>query len=140
MIDIVVGPNLVSFGTFALSWHGFFSFIAVASAVFLVGRWSLMSGMDQDDMYSLAIWVILGGILGARAVHVIDTWSSYSGNPGQIIAIWSGGIGIWGGRAGRARWRAAVCLEARASHRSDRRHNRPPRRSSLRRSGVLATL
>ena len=96
MIDIVVGPNLVSFGTFALSWHGFFSFIAVASAVFLVGRWSLMSGMDQDDMYSLAIWVILGGILGARAVHVIDTWSSYSGNPGQIIAIWSGGIGIWG--------------------------------------------
>ena len=100
MIDIVVGPNLVSLGSFVMSWHGFFSFIAVASAVYLVGRWSLMSGIDQDDMYSLAIWAILGGILGARAVHVIDSWSFYSGNPGQIIAIWTGGIGIWGGILG----------------------------------------
>ena len=69
MIDIVVGPNLVSLGSFVMSWHGFFSFIAVASAVYLVGRWSLISGIDQDDMYSLAIWAILGGILGARAVQ-----------------------------------------------------------------------
>ena len=100
MIDIVVGPNLVSFGTFVMSWHGFFSFIAVASAVYLVGRWASMSGIDQDDMYSLAIWAILGGILGARAVHVIDSWSSYSGDPIRIFAIWSGGIGIWGGVLG----------------------------------------
>ena len=100
MIDIVVGPNLLSSGTFVMSWHGFFSFIAVASAVYLVGRWAPMSGIDQDDMYSLAIWAILGGILGARAVHVIDTWSSYSGDPIRIFAIWSGGIGIWGGVLG----------------------------------------
>ena len=97
MIDIVIGPNLVSLGTFLLSWHGFFSFVAVASAVFLVGRWAPMKGIDPDDIYSIAIWGIIGGILGARFVHVIDNWGFYSGNPGQIIAIWSGGIGLWGG-------------------------------------------
>ena len=103
MIDIVVGPNLVSFWTFVISWHGFFSFVAVASAVYLVGRWSLMSGIDPDDMYTLAIWAILGGIIGARAVHVIDNWSvgaNSAARPGPIIAIWSGGIGIWGGVLG----------------------------------------
>ena len=100
MIDIVIGPNLVSLGTFLLSWHGFFSFVAVASAVFLVGRWAPMKGIDPDDIYSIAIWGIIGGILGARFVHVIDNWGFYTGNPGQIIAIWSGGIGLWGGLLG----------------------------------------
>ena len=100
MIDIVIGPNLVSLGTFLLSWHGFFSFVAVASAVFLVGRWAPMKGIDPDDIYSIAIWGIIGGILGARFVHVIDNWGFYWGNPGQIIAIWSGGIGLWGGLLG----------------------------------------
>ncbi len=102
MIDIVVGPNLVHFGTFVMSWHGFFSFVAVSSSVYLVARWAPMSGIDPDDIYSLAIWCILGGIIGARAVHVIDHWGDpYTlSDPGRIIAIWSGGIGVWGGILG----------------------------------------
>ncbi len=100
MVEIVVGPNLASFSAFVLSWHGFFSFIAVATAVFLVGRWAPARGIHPDDIYSIAIWAILGGILGARAVHVIDHWDFYQNSPGQILAIWSGGIGIWGGILG----------------------------------------
>ena len=96
MIDIPIGPNLVSFGTFILSWHGFFSFIAVATAVFLVGRWAPMRGIDPDDIYSIALWAILGGIVGARVVHVVDNWAFYQENLGQVIAIWNGGIGLWG--------------------------------------------
>ena len=100
MIEIDVGPNLVTFGTFILSWHGFFSFIAVASAVFLVGRWAPARGIDPDDIYSVAIWAIIGGVIGARIVHVIDQWSFYQGNLIQIAYIWSGGIALWGGLLG----------------------------------------
>ena len=83
-----------------LSWHGFFSFIAVASGVYLVGRWAPMRGVDPDTIYSIAIWTIIGGVVGARLVHVVDQWDFYQGSPGQIIAIWSGGIGLWGGILG----------------------------------------
>ena len=100
MVEIEVGPNLAAFSAFVLSWHGFFSFIAVATAVFLVGRWAPLRGIHPDDIYSIAIWAIIGGIVGARVVHVIDHWSFYQNTPGQIIAIWSGGIGIWGGILG----------------------------------------
>ena len=100
MVEIEVGPNLTAFSALVLSWHGFFSFIAVATAVFLVGRWAPMRGIHPDDIYSVAIWAIIGGIVGARIVHIVDNWSFYQNTPGQIIAIWSGGIGIWGGILG----------------------------------------
>ena len=96
MVEIEIGSNLLSAGSFVLSWHGFFSFIAVSTAVYLVGRWAPMKGIDPDTIYSIALWAIIGGIVGARLVHVVDRWDIYQHNPGEIIAIWSGGIGLWG--------------------------------------------
>ena len=66
MIEINIDPNLISTGGFLLSWHGFFSFIAVATAVLLVARWAKREGIVSDVVYSTAIWAILGGIVGAR--------------------------------------------------------------------------
>ena len=100
MVEIEIGPSLVTAGSFILSWHGFFSFIAVGSAVYLVARWAPMRGVSADDIYSIAIWAIIGGVVGARLVHVVDNWDLYQHNAGQIIAIWSGGIGVWGGLLG----------------------------------------
>ena len=68
MIEIEASPFLFQFGTFALSWHGLFSFIGVAAAVFLVGRWAILRNIDPDDIYSIAVWGIVGGIIGARLV------------------------------------------------------------------------
>jgi phosphatidylglycerol:prolipoprotein diacylglycerol transferase len=96
MIEIGMGPNIIDAGSFVLSWHGLLSVIAVAMAVYLVGRWAPRHGISADDVYSTAIWAIIGGILGARLVHVVDEWSFYAANPTQIFAIWSGGIAIWG--------------------------------------------
>ena len=60
-----------------------------------------MKGISSDDIYSIAIWAIIGGVLGARLVHVIDNWSEvYVQRPSQILAIWSGGIAVWGGILG----------------------------------------
>lgn len=100
MIEIGVAPNLAAPGAFVLSWHGIFSFIAVATAVFLVGRWAPSRGIDPDDMYSIAIFCIIGGVVGARLVHVVDNASFYWSNPTSVIAIWRGGIAIWGGVLG----------------------------------------
>ena len=100
MIEIDMGPFLISSGSFLLSWHGFFSFVAVATAVYLVGRWAPMKGIDPDDIYSIAIWAIIGGIIGARFVHVIDNWGYYQYNLLQVLFVWSGGVGVWGGILG----------------------------------------
>ena len=54
----------------------------------------------MDRLYSLSLWGIPGGIIGARLVHVIDYWSYYSANLGAILAFWEGGLAIWGGILG----------------------------------------
>ena len=113
MIEIDIAPNLVNFGNFLVSWHGFFSFIAVAAAVYLVGRWAPLKGIDPDAVYSIAIFAIIGGIIGARVVHVVDHWGHYQDNPADIIAIWEGGIGLWGGILGGFLSGAAYALIAK---------------------------
>ena len=96
MVEIDIAPNLFS-GSFVVSWHGFFTFIAVVTAVVLVARWAPLRGIDPDDILSIAIWAIVGGVVGARVVHVIDNWTDlYQDNPVQVLYIWNGGIGIWG--------------------------------------------
>ena len=103
MIEIDINPTIFSvrfITTWVVSWHGFFSFVAVATAVVLVARWAPLKGIDPDDIYTLAIWVVLGGIIGARVVHVADNWSEiYRHDPIRVLNI-GVGVAIWGGVLG----------------------------------------
>ena len=104
MIEIDISPFLFStdfVSTLSLSWHGLFSFVAVATAVVLVARWAPLKQIDPDAVLSIAVWAIIGGVIGARVVHVVDHWGAvYSQNPMQVLEIWTGGIGVWGGVLG----------------------------------------
>ena len=96
MFHIGMDPNIFQAGQFVLTWHGFFSFVAVVISVVLCARWSRSVGLEPDMVYATAIWAIIGGILGARVFHVIDRWDIYSTNPAEVLAIWSGGIALFG--------------------------------------------
>ena len=99
-IGIGINPNLVNSGGFILSWHGVFTFIAVAVAVFLVVRWGTREGMVADVLYSASMWAIIGGVIGARVLHVIDFWDIYQSDFVRIFRVWEGGIAIFGAISG----------------------------------------
>jgi len=101
VINIGISPNILDFGSVLLSWHGFFTFVAVAVSVFLVHRWGTRAGMLGDPILSVAVWAIIGGIVGARVVHVIDFWGEfYEPDPIKIFYVWRGGIAIYGAIVG----------------------------------------
>ncbi|MFZ2202031.1 MAG: prolipoprotein diacylglyceryl transferase [Microgenomates group bacterium] len=53
--------------------------------------------IDIKVVEGLFWWVVAGGIVGARAYHVIDKWQEiYSLNPQSAFYIWNGGLAIWG--------------------------------------------
>ena len=96
MIEIPFDPTMFVLGGLALTWHGFFAFLGVVVAVYLVARWAPRAGIDSDVVFATAIWAIIGGVVGARLVHVVDRWDIYSANPADILAIWKGGIALFG--------------------------------------------
>ena len=110
-----------------VSWHGFFSFVAVATAVLLVGRWAPLYNLDPDDVLSVAVWAIIGGVIGARVVHVIDNWDAiYTANPARIFYIWQGGIAVWGSILGGFIGGSAYAFLAEWWERRKHRDEKPP--------------
>lgn len=100
MIEIGLDPNIFDLGGAVLSWHGLLSVIAVGVAVWLTARLAPRHGISADDVYSVAVWAIIGGVIGARLLHVVDRLDYYTANPLDIFAIWNGGIAVWGGVLG----------------------------------------
>ena len=96
-ISIGINPNLIDFWGLTLSWHGVMTFVGVAVAVWLVARWGGREGMPVDSIYSVAVWAIIGGVIGARILHVIDFWDEvYKDDLISVFSVWSGGIAIYG--------------------------------------------
>lgn len=78
---------------------------AVAAAV-LAERQARRRGMDSELVWDGLIWVLIGGILGARLWHILTpppsmveqgiTTLYYLTHPLDALAIWRGGLGIPG--------------------------------------------
>src|SRR3989304_4189701 len=99
-IVINIDPMAIHIGHFMLSWYSIVVILAILAAVGIAIYEGKRKGISSDTILSLAPWVLIGGIIGARLFHVIDRWENYAGNPLQIFAFWQGGLAIWGGLAG----------------------------------------
>jgi prolipoprotein diacylglyceryl transferase len=62
-------------------------------------RWAARGG-DRRDMQRVGMWSLVGGILGARAYHVVTDNQLYRGHWLDALKVWDGGLGIWGGVLG----------------------------------------
>jgi prolipoprotein diacylglyceryl transferase len=61
-------------------------------------RWQSLGG-SADDVAAIAVWGIPAGVIGARIYHVITDYQLYTDDPLKALAVWDGGLGIWGGIA-----------------------------------------
>jgi len=74
-------------------------------AVWLTNKRFISSGGNSETVTDLALWVIPGGVIGARLYHVITSPEYFFGANGKlsdVFKIWEGGLGIWGAIAGGA--------------------------------------
>ena len=61
----------------------------------------LERGWWPTCFYSASMWAIIGGIIGARLLHVIDFWDEvYQQDFIRIFRVWEGGIAIFGAISG----------------------------------------
>jgi phosphatidylglycerol:prolipoprotein diacylglycerol transferase len=101
MRGVIPFTDSLTLGPISLKWYSLFIFLA-----FLVGL-GLCNHLRKDytelrevDIWEALFYILIPGIIGARIYHVLTDWQLYQADPIQVIAIWSGGLGIIGGIIG----------------------------------------
>jgi phosphatidylglycerol---prolipoprotein diacylglyceryl transferase len=100
LIQITMDPIIAQIGPFQLGWHGVFSLLALLVGVWIGLRRARQLGIDVDTMVSGLGWVIAGAVVGARLFHVLDHLPYYAQHPLEIVAVWQGGIAVYGAFVG----------------------------------------
>jgi phosphatidylglycerol:prolipoprotein diacylglycerol transferase len=113
-------PGLYIFGTYCVRYYGLILIGGAIAAGLLAAVEARRLGRDSDLVWDAIVWVLIGGIVGARLWHVLTPSQSlfipgcvptaeadcrvtagwYLTHPFEIMAVWRGGLGIPGGVAG----------------------------------------
>ena len=97
VIEVGIDPEIRDFGGLLLTWHGVFTALGIAAGVWAALVMARRLGIVDDDVYSGALIAIPAGIVGARALFVIERWNTSTVDTvGDIFRINEGGISIWG--------------------------------------------
>ena len=90
-------PILFQVAFVTVRWYGFFMALALVLGVLLVIQLGKAYHLKSDDVVDLAVWLFIGGVIGARLYEVIFiNWGYYQNNLWAIFKIWQGGIAIHG--------------------------------------------
>lgn len=77
-------------------WYGIIICIGFVLAALYVNARVKEFGATSDNLMDCLIICVPVGIICARIYYVIFEWDYYSQHPNEIIAVWNGGIAIYG--------------------------------------------
>lgn len=108
-----IGPfeiNRVAFTLFGhpIAWYGIIISCGMLVAYFVALSRAKREGIKSDDVIDLALFLLISSIIGARLYYVAfkfedflvvgnDFWGNIGGTLKNIVSIWDGGLGFYGG-------------------------------------------
>lgn len=101
LLAYIPSPQFTAFSLGPLKIHAYALCILLGIVLAIrIGqtRWFVRGG-HAHEVADIAAWAVPAGIVGGRLYHVITSPDRYfgpGGNPWEIVAIWKGGLGIWG--------------------------------------------
>ena len=97
-----LNPILLHLGPLEIRWYG----LVYALGFLAAGLWLAYADkkgiieLGKDKNWDLVMYVVIGGILGARLFEIFWEPSYYLSNPLNILKIWQGGMSFHGGLLG----------------------------------------
>jgi phosphatidylglycerol:prolipoprotein diacylglycerol transferase len=80
------------------------SFGVMLAVAFLVGSRLALGearkrGIDESKLLNLVLVILVSSIVGARGMYVVTHWGDYAARPFDALALWEGGLTLYGGFA-----------------------------------------
>jgi phosphatidylglycerol---prolipoprotein diacylglyceryl transferase len=96
-------PEGFDVGPFVVRFYGIILMIGAVAGGFLATREAKKRGYPPEIVWDLFVYLLIGGIVGARIWHILTpspssgvTTGWYLTHPLDALAIWKGGLGIPG--------------------------------------------
>jgi phosphatidylglycerol:prolipoprotein diacylglycerol transferase len=93
-------PIIFSIGKLTIFSYGLFVALAFFTAITYLSNQIKKSKekiLSQDELYSLFIYIIVSGIIGARLLFVFSNPQDFVLDPMSIFKLWEGGLTYYGG-------------------------------------------
>jgi prolipoprotein diacylglyceryl transferase len=103
-LSFIPSPPITGFhlGPLNIHFYGLMYVVAIALAIYITRRrWAALGG-NPDLVWDIAIWVVPAGIIGGRIYFDLTTPKDIPHHWWGPLAVWSGGLGVWGGIAAGA--------------------------------------
>ena len=100
MIDFTPNPIAFALGSLEVRWYGIGYVVAILAGTWLTFRLARQRGEAGDKVIDGLIIMAIAALIGGRAYHVIDQWSTgpdYKDHLLNIILPPYSGLGIYGG-------------------------------------------
>lgn len=91
-----------------IKFYGILMATAMLVGVILACKNSKLRGLNSDDIFVIALYVLPFAVIGARLVYVLGAEHPYTFL--EILKIWEGGMSIYGGILGGALGVSLFCL------------------------------
>lgn len=91
--------DLFKIGPLTVHGYGLMIAIGVLAAYLMAEYRAKKKGLDPDKIFDLAIWCLLGGVLGAKLLYIIVEFKSILANPKELLHIMDGFV-VYGGIIG----------------------------------------
>ena len=91
--------DVIHLGPFTVHIYGLSYAVAVIVAVAIVRRRWEAQGGSRDLVYDVALWGFPAGLIGGRLYYLLTTPGDSFDHWWGPLAVWEGGLGIWGGIA-----------------------------------------
>jgi prolipoprotein diacylglyceryl transferase len=93
------GWNGVHFGPLFVHVYGLSYVVALVAAVAIIERRWERQGGDRELVREVALWGFPAGLIGGRLYFLITSWDQAPHSWWGPLAVWQGGLSIWGGIA-----------------------------------------
>jgi phosphatidylglycerol:prolipoprotein diacylglycerol transferase len=95
-----VHPELAHWGIVHIRSYGVMLALAFLAGTWLGLREAKRLAIDGDRLVNVILIVLIASVLGARALYVMEHIEEFRREWGSVIALWQGGLTLYGGIVG----------------------------------------